>query len=76
VAAEVLALFAGGLHEGEALEEEDGEDAGHQVEDDAAEEGKADARDDGDVAGCGALPRARSRRRGAGPLPVTGAETS
>ena len=42
VAAEVLALLAGGLQKGEAFEEEDRKDAGHQVEDDAAEEGQAD----------------------------------
>ncbi len=42
VAAEAAAFFARGLHEGEAFEEEHGEDAGHQVENDAAEEGEAD----------------------------------
>ena len=53
VAAKLLALFAGGLDEGEALEEEHGEDAGHQVEDDAAEEGEADGGGGGDSGGCG-----------------------
>src|SRR5207237_505345 len=53
VAAEVFALLAGGLEEGEAFEEEDGEDAGHQVEDDAAEEGEADGGERSDAAGGG-----------------------
>ncbi len=53
MAAEVLALLAGGLQEGEAFEEEDREDAGHQVEDDAAEKGETDGGERGDAAGCG-----------------------
>ncbi len=51
VAAEMLALLAGGLQEGESFEEEDGEDAGHQVEDDAAEERQAYGGKRGDAAG-------------------------
>ncbi len=75
VAAEAAALFAGGLDEREAFEEENREDAGHQVEDDAAEEGEADGAEDGDAAGlrcAGALlPGAGATSPG-----VTGAVTS
>ena len=38
--AEAAAFFAGGLQKGEAFEEENREDAGHQIEDDAADEGQ------------------------------------
>src|ERR1700722_4937141 len=68
VAAEVLALLAGGLQEREAFEEEDREDAGHQVEDDAAEEGQADGGKGGDAAGggCGFGAVGGVSRRGGG----------
>ena len=68
VAAEVFALLAGGLQKGEAFEEEHREDAGHQVEDDAAEEGEADGGEGGDAggggAGIGGVRRAVRFRRG------------
>ena len=51
VEAEVFAFLIGGLEKGEAFEEEHGEDAGHQVEDDATEEGEADGCKCGDAAG-------------------------
>ncbi|MEI9979477.1 MAG: hypothetical protein WDN23_10835 [Edaphobacter sp.] len=41
------------MQQGEALEEEDREDAGHQVENDAAEEGETDGGEGGDAAGGG-----------------------
>ena len=47
----VLFLFAGGVDQREALEEEDGEDAGHEVEQDAAEEGEAEGAEEGDAGG-------------------------
>ena len=50
LAAEAATLL-GGLNEREAFEEEDGEDAGHQVEDDAAEEGEANGAEGGKGAG-------------------------
>ena len=49
VAAKVFALLAGGLQKGETFEEEDGEDARHQVENDAAEKGQADGGERGDA---------------------------
>ena len=51
MAAQAAAFFPGGLHQREALEEEHGEDAGHQVEDDAAQEGETDEGTDVDQAG-------------------------
>ena len=41
VGAEAVAFLLRGLDEREAFDEEDGEDAGHEVEEDAADEGEA-----------------------------------
>src|SRR5258708_9634008 len=60
----MFALLPGGLEEGEALEEEDGEDTGHQVEDDAAEEGEADGGERGDATRSGGGYRGVRGRRG------------
>ncbi len=51
MAAQTATLFAGGLHQCQPFEEQHGEDAGHQVEDDATQEGKPNGGGSRDGAG-------------------------